>query len=176
MSSGEEDSLVGRYAFRACCQWQPQLSKKGVFLPIMIPRECVPHNPLHCEQAGRKRSAQDSLRSWADRGTDRNRRASDDPQDAQRDRQTEQASSSTGILAIFMLCLVFQEWMVQVAITGGKSSVLPCRRSSAQPVESSFSRAPRHGTGGSVMLRADGGGEREDETAFLDGCMKGNPA
>ncbi len=119
MSSGEEDSLVGRYAFRACCQWQPQLSKKGVFLPIMIPRECVPHNPLHCEQAGRKRSAQDSLRSWADRGTDRNRRASDDPQDAQRDRQTEQASSSTGILAIFMLCLVFQEWMVQVAITGG---------------------------------------------------------
>src|SRR6266516_6110936 len=119
MSSGEEDSLVGRYAFRACCQWQPQLSKKGVFLPIMIPRECVPHNPLHCEQAGRKRSAQDSLRSWADRGTDRNRRASDDPQDAQRDRQTEQASSSTGILAILMMCLVLQEWMVQVAITGG---------------------------------------------------------
>jgi len=32
------------------------------------------------------------LGSWADRGTDRNRRASDDPQEAQRDRQTLWAS------------------------------------------------------------------------------------
>jgi hypothetical protein len=53
----------------------------------------------------------------------RNRWASDDLQDAQRDRQTQEASSSSAHLAIFLLCLVFQEWMVQVAITGGKSVV-----------------------------------------------------
>jgi hypothetical protein len=39
----------------------------------------------------------------------RNRRASDDLQDAQRDRQTRKASSSTGSLAIFLWCIVFQE-------------------------------------------------------------------
>jgi len=48
--------------------------------------------------------------------------------------------------------------------------------SPAQPVESPFSGAQPNGRGGSVKLRADGGGERQDETALLDGCMKGNPA
>jgi hypothetical protein len=46
----------------------------------------------------------------------RNRRASDDPQDAQRDRQTEQASSSTWSLAIFVVSR-FQARMVRVAST-----------------------------------------------------------
>ena len=44
-------------------------------------------------------------------------RASDNLQDAQRDRQTQEASSSSVRLAIFLLCLVFQERMVQVAST-----------------------------------------------------------
>jgi Domain of unknown function (DUF4158) len=55
----EEDSLVGRGALQACCQWQPQLSKQRGFLPLMVPRECVLDNPLHCQQGRRKRSAQD---------------------------------------------------------------------------------------------------------------------
>src|SRR6266849_3452018 len=48
----------------------------------------------------------------------RNRRASDDLQDAQRDRQTGSASSSSARLAIFLLCIVFQERIIQVASTG----------------------------------------------------------
>ena len=58
----EEDSLVGRGALQACCQWQPQLSKQRGFLPLMVPRECVLDNPLHCQQGRRKRSAQDASR------------------------------------------------------------------------------------------------------------------
>ena len=46
-------------AFRACCQWQPQLSKQRDFLPLMVPRECVPPNPLPCEQGKREKHAQD---------------------------------------------------------------------------------------------------------------------
>jgi hypothetical protein len=53
-----------------------------------------------------------------DHWCERNRRASDDLQDALRDRQTRQASSSTGSLAIFLLCLIFQERIFQVASTG----------------------------------------------------------
>jgi hypothetical protein len=34
----------------------------------------------------------------------------------------------------------------------------------------------RNGRDGSVKLRADGGGERLDETASLDGRMRGKPA
>ena len=37
-------------------------------------------------------------------------------------------------------------------------------------------RGSRNGRDGSVKLRADGGGERLDETASLDGRMKGKPA
>jgi len=37
MRSREEDSLVGRAAFRACFPWQTQLSKKRDFLPILFP-------------------------------------------------------------------------------------------------------------------------------------------
>jgi len=48
----------------------------------------------------------------------RNRRASDDLQDAQRDRQTQSASSSSERLVAFLLCPVFQKRMVQVASTG----------------------------------------------------------
>jgi hypothetical protein len=58
----------------------------------------------------------------------RNRRAFDDLQDALRDRQTDKASSSTGSLAIFLLCIIFQERIVQVANTG--RSHLGNRRSS----------------------------------------------
>jgi len=46
----------------------------------------------------------------------RNRRASDDPQDAQRDGQTSETSSSTGSLAL-LVCIVFQEQMVHVTST-----------------------------------------------------------
>jgi site-specific DNA recombinase len=48
---------------------------------------------------------------------DRNRRASDYPQETQRDRQTRDASSSSARLAIFLFCIVFQERIAQVAIT-----------------------------------------------------------
>ena len=34
---GRGCSLVGRDAFRACCQWQLQLSKRRDFLPILSP-------------------------------------------------------------------------------------------------------------------------------------------
>jgi site-specific DNA recombinase len=54
-----------------------------------------------------------------DHWCERNRRASDDLQDAQRDRQTRLASSSSERLVIFLLCLVFQERMVQAASTAG---------------------------------------------------------
>jgi hypothetical protein len=50
--------------------------------------------------------------------SNRNRRASDDLQAYQRDRQTQEVSSSSAHLAIFLFCIVFQERMVQVAITG----------------------------------------------------------
>jgi len=48
---------------------------------------------------------------------ERNRRASDYRQDAQHDRQTHEATSSSPRLAVFLLCIVFQERMVQVAST-----------------------------------------------------------
>jgi hypothetical protein len=43
--------------------------------------------------------------------------ASDNPQDAQRDRQTRKASSSSERLVVFFLCIVFQARMVQVTST-----------------------------------------------------------
>jgi len=48
---------------------------------------------------------------------DRNRRASDDLQEDQRDRQIQNTSSSSECLAIFLLCPVFQARMVRVATT-----------------------------------------------------------
>src|SRR5215469_14105324 len=47
-----------------------------------------------------------------ERWQERNRRASDDPQDAQRDRQTEKASSSPELLVVCFIRIVFQERMV----------------------------------------------------------------
>src|SRR5260221_7302199 len=51
------------------------------------------------------------------KATGRNRRASDDLQDTQRDRQTRKTSSSSAHLVVFLLCLVFQERMILVAST-----------------------------------------------------------
>jgi len=48
---------------------------------------------------------------------DRNRRASDDPQEDQRDRQTRSASLSSERLVVFLLCLVFREREVQLDTT-----------------------------------------------------------
>src|SRR5215469_3099262 len=53
-----------------------------------------------------------------ERWQDRNRRASDDLQDAQRDRQTREAGSFSERLTVFLFCIVFQERMTQVASTG----------------------------------------------------------
>jgi hypothetical protein len=47
----------------------------------------------------------------------RKQQASDDPQGAQHDKQTHEATSSSASLAAFLLCIVFQERMVQVAST-----------------------------------------------------------
>ncbi len=47
----------------------------------------------------------------------RNRRASDYLQAYRRDRQTRAASLSTGSLAIFLWCIVFQERVVHIAST-----------------------------------------------------------
>jgi hypothetical protein len=41
----EEVSLGGRDAFRAGLQWQPQLSKKRDFLPILLPRDASAIQP-----------------------------------------------------------------------------------------------------------------------------------
>jgi len=60
----------------------------------------------------------------------RNRRASDDPQDAQRDRQTQKAGYSSKRLAVFLLCIVFHERMVQVAITWRNQAIFWWRRPS----------------------------------------------
>jgi hypothetical protein len=49
---------------------------------------------------------------------DRNRRASDYPQEDQRDRQTREAGSFSERLTVFLFCIVFQERMTQVASTG----------------------------------------------------------
>ncbi len=77
MNSREENALVGKAAIRACCQRQPQLRKKRDFLPIMFPREYRQHSPLHSEQGKRKKTSPRPERSLGhDRGTDRNRRAS----------------------------------------------------------------------------------------------------
>jgi hypothetical protein len=52
-----------------------------------------------------------------------------------------------------------------------KSSVLPCRRSHAQPGESPFSLQGLRemAEAAKSMRRADGDGELQDEVAFLDG-------
>jgi hypothetical protein len=52
----------------------------------------------------------------------RNRRASDYLQEGQRDRQTRSASSSSERLVVFLLCVVIQERMVQVATTTFRSA------------------------------------------------------
>jgi site-specific DNA recombinase len=52
-----------------------------------------------------------------ERWQDRNRRASDYPQEDQRDRQTRSASSSSERLVVFLLCLVFREREVQLDTT-----------------------------------------------------------
>jgi hypothetical protein len=92
-------------------------AKQEARLPTdLVPPACVRHSPLPCEQGKRNKTCpRPERRLGHDRGTDRNRRASDDPQDAQRDRQTSKASSSSERLVVFLLCLVFQERMVQVA-------------------------------------------------------------
>jgi hypothetical protein len=52
-----------------------------------------------------------------DHWCEQNRRASDDLQETQRDRQTRKTSSSSAQLVVFLLCLVFQERMILVAST-----------------------------------------------------------
>ncbi len=75
--SREEDSLVGRDVIRACCQWQPQLSKKRDFFPSMVPHEHVPYSLRNRDQGERNKTCPRLLSGLGhDRGTDRNRRAS----------------------------------------------------------------------------------------------------
>jgi Zinc-binding dehydrogenase len=76
MRSREEDSLVGRDVIRACCQWQPQLSKKRDFFPSMVPHEHVPYSLRNRDQGERNKTCPKLLSGPGhDRGTDRNRRA-----------------------------------------------------------------------------------------------------
>src|SRR6266699_4744475 len=65
-------------------------AKQEARLPTdLVPRACVRHSLLPCEQGKRKKTCPRPDRSLGhDRGTERNRRASDYPQDYQRDRQT----------------------------------------------------------------------------------------
>jgi hypothetical protein len=77
MRSREEDSLVGRDVIRACCQWQPQLSKKRDFFPSMVPHEHVPYSLRNRDQGERNKTCPRLLSGPGhDRGTDRNRRVS----------------------------------------------------------------------------------------------------
>ena len=63
---------------RACCQWQPQLSKKRDFFPSMVPHEHVPYSLRNRDQGERNKTCPRLLSGLGhDRGTDRNRRASD---------------------------------------------------------------------------------------------------
>ena len=64
-------------AFRACFQWQVQLSNRCNFLPSLFPYECVPHRPLPLLSGKRNKICPRLLVGLGhDRGTDRNRRAS----------------------------------------------------------------------------------------------------
>src|SRR2546421_4572648 len=65
-------------------------AKQEARLPTdLVPRACVRHSLLPCEQGKRKKTCPRPDRSLGhDRGTERNRRASDYPQEDQRDKQT----------------------------------------------------------------------------------------
>ena len=65
-------------------------AKQEAGLPTdLVPRACVRHSLLPCEQGKRKKTCPRPDRNLGhDRGTDRNRRASDYPQEDQRDKQT----------------------------------------------------------------------------------------
>ena len=77
MRSREEDSLVERDVIRACCQWQPQLSKKRDFFPSIVPHEHVPYSLRNRDQGERNKTCPRLLSGPGhDRGTDRNRRVS----------------------------------------------------------------------------------------------------
>src|SRR6266567_4584606 len=72
-------------------------AKQEAGLPTdLVPRACVRHSLLPCEQGKRKKTCPRPDRNLGhDRGTDRNRRASDYPQEAQCDRQTRAASQAS---------------------------------------------------------------------------------
>ena len=71
-------------------------AKQEARLPTdLVPRACVRHSLLPCEQGKRKKTCPRPDRNLGhDRGTDRNRRASDYPQEDQRDRQTRSTTFS----------------------------------------------------------------------------------
>jgi hypothetical protein len=57
--------------FRACFPWQPQLSKKRDFLPIMFPRDFVQYSPLPLLSGKRKKTFPKLLSGLGNaRGTD----------------------------------------------------------------------------------------------------------
>ena len=118
MRSREEDSLVGRDVVRACCQWQPQLSKKRDFLPSMVPRACVPYSLCNREQGERNKICPRLLSGLGhDRGTDRNRRASDYPQEYCVTGSHDQPLFLFHI-SLFSYCSpLIQEWIFEVAST-----------------------------------------------------------
>src|SRR5215470_4183755 len=69
----------------------------------MVLRECVPYSLRNREQGERNKICPRLLSGLGhDRGTDRNRRASDYPQAYQRDRQTGSSSSSLQCTAVFL--------------------------------------------------------------------------
>jgi hypothetical protein len=55
----------------------------------------------------------------------RKQQVSDNPQDAQHDKQTHETTSSSASLAVLLFCIVFQERMVQVASTRVYRAVKP---------------------------------------------------
>ena len=70
MRSREEDSLVGRAAFRAC--FVADSAKQEARLPTnLVPRACVRHSPLPCEQRNMKKTFPRLKRSLGNvRGTE----------------------------------------------------------------------------------------------------------
>ena len=103
MRSREEDSLVGRAAFRAC--FVADSAKQEARLPTnLVPRACVRHSLLPCEQGKRKKTyPRPERRLGYDRGTDRNRRVS---------------APLSPIFSLFLapsgtLCLKFQHLLAQ---------------------------------------------------------------
>src|SRR5215467_15102323 len=103
-----------------------------------------------------------------------NRRASDDPQDTQRDRQTQQVSSSSAHLVVFFWCVVFQERMVHVASTKpAPPTGASCSVGTSGGASSKIQREPYNGRTAiaSMQIKKSAGTNSETDITVLAGAL-----